>query len=157
MSMTATFYNNASAPEVVNKQLTTLGTANIDITNGFVIDKPNFQMARNDSLLTANYMYVPDLNRYYFVTLEVENGAFIRIVAESDPLKSFWNSIKTSQCIAYRSASKPDVRIEDEKVFKKPKPTIIFRKLGQPFQLSSSYNYVLTVTGKGSNASGGGE
>ena len=157
MSMTATFYNNASAPEVVNKQLTTLGTANVDITNGFMVDKPNFQMARDDSLLTANYMYVPDLNRYYFVTLEVENGAFIRINAESDPLRSFWDSIKTSQCIAYRSASKPDVRIEDEKVFKKPKPTIIFRKLGQPFQLSSSYNYVLTVTGKGNPINGGGE
>lgn len=149
MSMTATFYNNASAPEVVNKQLTTLGTANVDITNGFTIDKPNFQMARNDSLLTANYMYVPDLNRYYFVTLEIENGAFIRITAESDPLKSFWNSIKTSQCIAYRSTSKPDARIEDDKVLKKERPTIIYRKIGAPFTLSDQNNYILTVTGRG--------
>lgn len=149
MSMVATFYNNASAPEVVNKQLTTLGTASIDITNGFTIDKPNFQMARNDSLLASNYMYVPDLNRYYFVTLEIENGAFIRITAESDPLKSFWNSIKTSQCIAYRSASKPDPRIEDDKVLKKERPTIIYRKIGQPFTLSDQNNYILTVTGRG--------
>ena len=151
MSMTATFYNNASAPEVVNKQLTTLGTANVDITNGFMVDKPNFQMARDDSLLTANYMYVPDLNRYYFVTLEVENGAFIRINAESDPLKSFWNSIKTSQCIAYRSSSKPDVRIEDDKVFKKQKPTFVFRRVGAGFTPSNLNNYVLIVSGKGAN------
>lgn len=154
MSMTATFYNNASAPEVVNKQLTTLGTANVEITNGFVVDKPTFQMRRDDNLLTANYMYIPHLNRYYYVTLEVENGAFIRINAESDPLVSFWDSIKTSQCIAFRSTSNPDVRIDDDRVFKKPKPTIIYRKLGTPFQLSSSYNYVLTVTGKGSSAGG---
>ena len=151
MSMVATFYNNASAPEVVNKQLTTLGTANVDITNGFMVDKPNFQMARDDSLLTANYMYVPDLNRYYFVTLEVENGAFIRINAESDPLKSFWNSIKTSQCIAYRSTSKPDVRIEDDKVFKKQKPTFVFRRVGAGFTPSNLNNYVLIVSGKGAN------
>lgn len=149
MSMTATFYNNASAPEVVNKQLTTLGTANVDITNGFMVDKPNFQMARNDSLLTANYMYVPDLNRYYFVTLEVENGAFIRINAESDPLVSFWGSIKTSQCIAYRSSSKPDVRIEDDRVFKKQKPTFVFRRVGASFTPSNLNNYVLIVSGKG--------
>ena len=149
MGMNATFYNNSSLPEVVKKNLTTLGTATVDITNGFTVDEANFQMKRNDALLTANYMYIPDLNRYYFVTVEVENGAFMRIRGESDPLSSFWNSIKTSQCIAYRSASKPDVRIEDDKVFKKEKPTIIYRKIGQPFTLSDQNNYILTVTGRG--------
>ena len=149
MSFVATFYNNASESNVVNKKLTTLGVANVDITDNFSIDEASFRMARNDSLIGANYMFVPQFNRYYFVRIDIEDGVFMRIRGESDPLRSFWNSIKQSPCIAFRSSSKPDARIEDEKVFKSPKPTIIYRKIGQPFTLSNQNNYILTVTGRG--------
>lgn len=149
MSFVATFYNNASGVNVVSKNLTTIGTANVDTTENFSIDSASFKMARNDIFLPANYMYIADLGRYYFVKVEVEKGTFMRITGESDPLSSFWNSIKKSQCIAYRSTSKPDVRIEDDKVFKKERPTIIYRKIGQPFTLSDQNNYILTVTGRG--------
>lgn len=149
MSLVATFYNNSSGAEVVNKKLTTLGVANVDIVENFSIDSVTFRMTRNDNLLTANYLFVPQFNRYYFISIDVEDGAFMHIKGESDPLKSFWSSIKTSPCIAYRSSSKPDVRIEDDKVFKLPKPTIIYRKIGNPFTLSNQNNYILTVTGRG--------
>lgn len=149
MAFAATFYNNASGKNVVKKNLTTLGTANVDTTENFKIDKgASFKMARNDSLLNANYMYIPDLGRYYHISVEIEKGVFMRITGDSDGLCSFWNSIKTSQCIAYRSTSKPDPRIEDDKVLKKERPTIIYRKIGQPFSLSDQNNYILTVTGR---------
>ena len=64
MSFVATFYNNASESNVVNKKLTTLGVANVDITDNFSIDEASFRMARNDSLIGANYMFVPQFNRY---------------------------------------------------------------------------------------------
>ncbi len=149
MSFVATFYNNSSTDNVVKKNLTTLGTANVDTTENFAIDSASFKMARNDSLLTANYMYIADLNRYYHIRVEVENGVFMRITGESDPLSSFWNSIKTSPCIAYRSSSKPDVRIEDDRVFKKQKPTFVYRRVGAAFTPSNQNNYVLIVSGKG--------
>lgn len=149
MSFVATFYNNASDNNVVNKKLTTLGVANVDITDNFTIDQASFRMARNDNLLSANYMFVPQFNRYYNITIDIEDGVFMRIKGESDPLKSFWSSIKQSPCVAFRSSSSPDPRIEDDKVFKAPKPTIIYRKIGQPFTLSNQNNYILTVTGRG--------
>lgn len=149
MGFDATFYNNASAENVVRKNLTTLGTATIDTTENFDIENASFKMARNDTFLTANYMYVPSMNRYYNIKVEVENGVFMRITGESDPLVSFWSSIKNSKCIALRSSSKPDYRIEDDKVLKLQKPSIIYRKVGNGFTLSTSNNYVLTVTGRG--------
>lgn len=150
MSFVATFYNNASGKNVVKKNLTTLGTANVDTTENFKIDKgATFKMARNDSLLNANYMYIPEMGRYYHISVEIEKGVFMRITGDSDGVCSFWPSIKTSQCIAYRSTSKPDVRIEDDRVFKKQKPTFVYRRVGAAFTPSNQNNYVLIVSGKG--------
>lgn len=146
--MLATFYNCSSDNNVVKKSLTQVASADIQECGEFTVESPTFKMARDDNLLSANYMYVEALHRYYYVTLRIE-GNFMYVDANSDPLTSFWNSYKNSPCIAYRSTSKPDVRIVDDKVFKKPKPTLIFRKVGAAFTPTNSNNYVLIVSGKG--------
>lgn len=149
MSMTATLYNNSSNNNVVHKSLSSVATVNIEATEGFSVDNGRFRMTRNDNYLNVNYMYVPDLHRYYFIQVEIENGSFMIINAESDPLTSFWDYYKNSSCIAKRSSNKPDIRIEDDRILKLQKPTIITRRVGASFEYSTSNNYVLTVAGKG--------
>lgn len=148
--MNAIIYNNSSDNNVVHKDLTLIANITVDTIDEFNIETPTFLLDRNDNYLGANYMYVQAFNRYYYInSIDVYNGSMMRINAKSDPLTSFWDSYKGSQCIAYRSTSKPDSRIEDPKVFKKQKPTIIYRKIGTPFTLSTNNNYMLTITGKG--------
>lgn len=148
MSMTATLYNNTSNNNVVHKSLTTVATVNIDATDGFTVENGTFRMKRNDAYLNVNYMYVPDLHRYFYIQVEIENGAFMLINAKSDPLSSFWDSYKNSQCIAYRSSNKYNIELEDDRIMKELKPTIIYRKMGAAFTPSNVNNYVLTLSGK---------
>lgn len=148
MSMTATLYNNSSNNNVVHKSLSSVATVNIEATEGFSVDNGRFRMTRNDNYLNVNYMYVPDLHRYYFIQVEIENGSFMIINAESDPLTSFWDYYKNSSCIAKRSSNKYSINLEDDRIVKSLKPTIIYRKMGSAFTPSNVNNYVLTLSGK---------
>lgn len=147
--MNASVYNNSSNNNVVHKSITKICDVDLQVTDEFTVTDPVFVLSRNDNYLTANYIYVPTLHRYYYATFKILDGGRMSCACHVDVLMSWWDGFKNSQCIAYRSTSKPDARIEDPKVFKKAKPTIIYRKIGNPFTLSSNNNYILTITGKG--------
>ena len=96
-----------------------------------------------------NYAYIPDFNRFYFVSVDNLKGVRLKLTMKSDALSSFWNNYKYSQCIAKRSSSNYNTDIKDDMLAFKPQPIYIRRKTSNKFTPSSSgYCYVLTLGGK---------
>ena len=147
--MTIDLYNNASMPNVVNKQKTLLRTLNGTLKEDVNREHVVVTIPYADDYASINYAYIADFKRFYFVTVENLKGVRLRLTMDSDALSSFWNNYKYSQCIAKRSSSNYNPDIKDDLLAFKPQPIYIRRKTSSKFTPSSSgYCYVLTLGGK---------
>ena len=149
--MTIRLLNTSSDENVVNKSYTTIATLNASQANEEIsIDAPEVIINYNASYLACNYAKIDEFNRFYFVrSKRVINGNQLAFTLDSDVLMSFKSSILSSQCIAGRSTSHPNMELVDDLVPFKPIPTRYYRKLGTAFTPSASGgSYVLTVGGK---------
>ena len=142
-------YRNSSDPKKVYKNLTLLrGNVDLKIWGDVSIENPMFEVELTSIVPDINYVYIPSWGRYYNASLTIVDGYKGILSCEVDTLKSFFDSCRNSPCIARRSTSNPDIRIEDDRVLKLKKPTIIYRKMGAAFTPSTSNNYILTLAGK---------
>ena len=149
MSVSVNLYNNYSDPFVVYKNKTLITTVNCEITESSSVDSPELLLDMRSGVKNFNYCYIPEYGRYYFCVVTIENGNQMRLQCSSDPLSSFWDSIRTSPCIAERSTSNPNPELVDDMLPFKPQPKYIRRKMATGFTPSSSGGtYILTVGGK---------
>ena len=119
-----TFYNCSDEPQDVHKNnKTTIATYNCNIYERQGVEECAILLPRNDNLRNANYCYIPFWHRYYFCALEqLPDGREI-MRCTSDPLTSFWDDYKNSQCIAKRSTSSNYPNMVDEGVITTPNIT----------------------------------
>ena len=143
-------YNNYSDPTVVNKRISLITTVSCEITETCDLDAPVLLLNMNlTDLPKYNYCYIPAFGRYYFCKTRIVNGKQMQISCESDPLKSFWGDIASSECVAERSSSHPNPLLADELLPFKPQPKYIVRQLATGFTPSTSGGcYIITVGGK---------
>lgn len=148
--MNIDLYINKSDKRKVYKNLTQKGsTRAIQLLEPCSIEAPVVIVQMDENVLGSNYAYIAHFSRYYYITDKtIIEGNKCRLSLKCDVLKTYFSSCASSPVIAKRSTSKPDNRIEDPKVLKIKKPTIIYRKVGDGFTLSSSNNYMLTVSGR---------
>lgn len=107
----------------INKQIGTATNVNCIIKDNLDVLNPVFELDFNASILSKNYMYVPDLGRYYFITnIEIINHTII-IRGHVDVLKTYATDIMNARGIATRSqyynrnlADKMVVTLESEKI-----------------------------------------
>lgn len=69
-------------------------------------------------ILKSTYVHIPDFNRYYFVIeAKSERNHLVRVLLESDPLKSFESKIYKNKCMVKRTASKKQsAYLQDNKI-----------------------------------------
>ena len=147
--MIINMYINKSDPKKVYKNLQLLReNVTVKVWDDISIENPTLLVKLDNIVPQCNYVYIPSFNRYYFASLQIIEGNKAILSLECDVLKSFFDSCRNSPIIARRSTSSPDIRIEDDRVLKLKKPTIIYRKLGAGFTPSNSNNYILTLAGK---------
>jgi hypothetical protein len=147
--MIINMYINKSDPKKVYKNLQLLReNVTVKVWDDISIENPTLLVKLDSIVPSCNYVYIPTFNRYYFARPQIIEGNKAILSCECDELKSFFDSCRNSPCIARRSTSSPDIRIEDDRVLKLKKPTIIYRKLGAGFTPSNSNNYILTLAGK---------
>lgn len=106
MSLSISFYTCTANPKKLDKSedLTAIGSAltsntkhNIDIIN------PVFTVDYNADLLPANYIYISEFGRYYFITISTDTAQTMRISGTVDPLYSFAAYIENCPCTVVRS------------------------------------------------------
>ena len=106
------FYVNNSDDKTVPKDLTQVssltGTAKekLDILNPSIL-------ITSTTPITANYMYIPELSRYYFCTIEIVRTGIYRVTGHVDVLQSFWTDIQNCPIIAQESKNVWNAYIED--------------------------------------------
>lgn len=149
--ITVKLYNNISDNRVVHKSITQIGTDRIcEISDECNIVTPRILLDAPGSYLSANYMYIPYFNRYYYITnINILNGNQVEIDGKCDVLMSFWNSIKNCQCVAGRSSSDYDEYIDDPLVTIKESYRTEVRRLSGEFTPTAegANHYVLTIGG----------
>ena len=148
-TITITLMNTSSAHNVVHKQMTTLKTISGRLKEDTFMENITVNVEYFEDYYRCNYAYIPEFHRYYYVRVELIDGAQVRLIMKSDALTSFYDGYRNSKIIAKRSSTNCNPNIVDTASPFKPLPKVIHRKTPFGFTPSSSgYCYVLTLGGK---------
>lgn len=75
---------------------------------------PVFIISYNKAYVTANYLYCPDFNRYYFINnIQLLTGHRMEISCSVDVLMSYNSQIKSLTCNVVRQELKQDKYLAD--------------------------------------------
>lgn len=146
-------YNNQSDKRQLSKYLTLVASLDsVQATSDIPTKDPVLKLDYNSAYLNANYLYIQEWGRYYYITnRNCKIGDHIEIECFIDVLMSFNAQIKKAEVIAERSSSNFDRYITDDAIPFTDELDQIVRKLpGSPFTgvSSGSYNYTLLIGGK---------
>lgn len=101
--MTVTFYNTSNRRKDVTKQLENGLSYSAKFKDEVNIANPTLIIAGH-STLNKNYVYIPTLNRYYFIKGQtILTGNRVQIDCERDVLTSFADSIYNSRQLITRN------------------------------------------------------
>lgn len=91
--MKITFYTNNSDSKVVDKDITEIGSIEGKLTSS--ISVRNIQiMINGDIPLDANYVFIPELNRYYYIdNVDIQYNRMPIITLACDVLMTFKDEI----------------------------------------------------------------
>ena len=118
MSFTVTFYTCTANPKKLDKSadLVAIGTAKtlhgkheIDLLN------PVFAVDYDSTLLAANYCYVSEFDRYYFITISTDTAQRIYVHGTVDVLNSFSAQIKECPATIIRAELGAPTYVHDNK------------------------------------------
>lgn len=116
--MKITFYNNESDAILVDKKITTISSiANAKIINETDIVNPSIIVSRNfyDSIiLKANYLYIDNLKRYYYINNISFAESMIVIDCTVDVLMSYKSEIRNITCTVTRNENLKNGYLNDE-------------------------------------------
>ena len=148
--MTVTFYSISDDARVLNK---TLGLpikslTTVEIWGECSIMDPVLRVVYDSSLLGANYCYISDWGRYYYIEgYDLSEGREMYIRMHEDVLMSNATAIGELNCTVVRTAKngKANLYLDDGKFKVLNYPRIQTKKF--PNSLSKTLSYVLTVAG----------
>ena len=137
--------------KTLSKTAVTLATVNAIPYEQFNVLHPRLILEWNAELKSANYCFIPDFGKYYFLSMTLDKGKQMILNCDVDPLKSWDVAIRglTGTILRSESVGKPTA-IKDDKLPIDPntidvKSILFDNKLNiNPF---SSWCWVLNVLG----------
>lgn len=116
MSFTITFYTNISNEKKLEKDITAVFTATGTFRESVdLIMNPSLLVeCQPEDIASSNYMYIPPLERYYFIDkVTSERNNIMRITGRIDSLMSNADTIKLQTAILRRSTSHNNTYLND--------------------------------------------
>ena len=113
--MTITVYNNSSPSNKIGKSLSTISTLSGNLRDNCSRTNPVVTIEADiSSLNNANYIYISEFSRYYFITdiVSIRNG-ICEIHAKIDVLESFKTDILNSTVITKRQRDNWNLYVDD--------------------------------------------
>lgn len=150
--MQATFYNNKSDKRYLNKIIEAkYSNINIEVLEPSSVIRPSFRVSSGLIGQSVNYIYVNELERYYYIKDWIMENGHIRLECEVDVLMSFKDSIKKQNVIVSRQQKQYNLYQSD------PKMRVINAPATRVLEFPSGFDYsinqfVLVMAGA---ASGG--
>lgn len=144
--MTITLYSNASEINAVNKELTELVTITGTLREQSSIIDPVISIESIDQYLSsANYAYIPEFGRYYFITgIESVRNSLWRLSFHVDVLYTYKEQILSNNAIIERNESEYDLKLNDGLFQTQQNPRIVQYPFPSGF---NTWNFVLAVAG----------
>lgn len=105
--MIARLYNNISDDRYLTKTIYQQGgDVNIEIIDDTTIIKPTIKLRDREMYMRSNYIYIPDLRRYYFIrSIQLSQG-YAYLSCEVDVLMTWKDAIKNTDAIVSRQQKK---------------------------------------------------
>ena len=114
--MQATFYYNKSDKRYLNKSIDAkYSNIDIQILEPSSIINPTLLVSSGLIGNNVNYVYIPDLRRYYYIDNYIMENGFVRLECKVDVLMSFKNEILSEKVIAARSSNRYNLYLPDDK------------------------------------------
>lgn len=147
-------YVNKAHYKYVDKRsnLTLINTITCHLQEGCSVQNPVFKFDKSSvgDISQANYMYVPDFGRYYFITdIDCEAGGICIITARVDVLTSNANAIRGLRCQVQRQENNYNMDLPDNDIPVLAKRFLTYKNFSAtPFSTNpQGRHFVLTVSG----------
>lgn len=102
----ANLYTITDDKRVLDKTLTLMHSVNAALITPTSVLTPQLRVAWSSSLPTANYLYIQDFDRYYYITdITADTGGAAIISCKVDVLMSYNAAIKSLPAVVVRSTS----------------------------------------------------
>ena len=147
MSVTVIFYTTGDNPNVMDKSLTQISSLDCDIKQPVNKERPEIYVTGN--LMGANYAYIADFGRYYFVYPTGEHANTTRLQLESDPLMSFKAGILASPAVVARNPWHFDLYVPDPNLPVEARTASAILNFPNNHFSGTDNSYILTTLGSG--------
>lgn len=134
------YYNNVSDERYVDKNITLVKSpqqqhdyVNVEFLDDTSIVHPTFRLQDHLVYMTANYVYVEELRRYYFIRDITTSKGFAYIRCDVDVLMTYKEQLRERTCIVTRQEKHYNLYQNDNnwKIYNyTAKRTIPFNKTG---------------------------
>lgn len=150
--MNVIFYHNSSDNRAVNKTISQVASVTCTPFEDVNIHKPVFITAYTSAISNANYMYVPNFNRYYYVQTALLPGGKCAVSGEVDVLMSHADGIRGISCVIGRQAAGKNFDIADSNIATKQRKNVVEynatgTKVFHGYLGNTTYNCVLSLSG----------
>lgn len=152
--MDATFYSSADDVRKLHKTFTEIVTKQIYLLEDVDITKPSLIVTRFEGYQRANYVYIPEFSRYYYVSSPVIlSNERIRYDCTVDLLTTHKTEIENLTCLVERQEFAYTPNMVDDKLPLRSERKLQFLQFDStPFTNgttlnNNSYCFALTVTG----------
>lgn len=152
MAFTVNLYTTSSDPRQVTKTLSEVATS-VPITPTSTLDalSPTLIIGYNEMYLTANYAYIPFLQRYYYInSFSLELGKRITLECSVDVLMTYGTAIRACTACVVRSESvgKPTYVVDSQLPIVQNYYTITSQLFpNSPMNTDATNSFVLTTLG----------
>ena len=144
--MNITLYTNNSEKIAVDKTLTTLTTLTGTFREETTLTDPVVLLSDVSAFIgTANYAYIDEFGRYYFITgIDFVKANLWRVHMHVDVLMSFKTQIRAQKGIIERNEGTYNLKLNDGLFVTSQKPRIATFAFPQGF---NQWNFVLAAAG----------
>lgn len=144
--MNITFYQNISEYNAVNKSIRELTTITGTLREESSIIDPVITISDIDNIVgSMNYAYIPEFNRYYFITnIESVRTNLWRVSFHVDVLYTYRAQIKSNSAIIERNENQYDLKLNDGLFKTQQNPRIAQFPFPSGF---NTWNFVLAIAG----------
>lgn len=150
--MQATFYNNKSDRRYMNKSIEAkYSNIDIEILTPSSVVRPTLKVSTGLIGQSVNYVYIMDLERYYYINSWTMENGYVLLECEVDVLMSFRSVISEQNVIVSRQEHKYNLYQNDDrfKLYNYPAVKTIAFSSDDGFNIGTT-SYVLAVVGNNS-------
>lgn len=144
--MVVNFYSTSSDEKKVDKSLNSLGSCDCQLQEPCEVLRPVFIVDRSEisNFAICNYMFIPNLGRYYYAKLRMLPGGMLEITGNVDVLMSWRSGIRGVTCDIVRQEHNYNEFYVDTLLPKRSSKNIQYLKIGE---IPANNGIYLTVTG----------